>query len=100
MVNRFGTTSEMIIQEVQDGGITRLLAIDGKGLYFTTQDRVDRGMADVNRYGSPRELVLERLKELGMDPQELFQSNRHRIPSDVEVQVTQKLNPIKASKRR
>jgi hypothetical protein len=35
MENRFGTTSDMIVQEVENDGITQLIAIDSKGLYLT-----------------------------------------------------------------
>ena len=100
MANRYGTTSEMIIQTIEDGDVSRLLAIDAKGLYFTSQDRVDRAVADVNRYGTSREFVRQRLEELGMDPHELFMANQHRIQMEEETSTKQKLNPIKASKRR
>ncbi len=99
MVNRYGTTSDMIIQEVDDNGQLRLLAIDDGGLYFTTPDRVNRGIADVNRYGSSREAVRDRLTELGLDPHTLFHSNKHLIKVE-EASVQAKVNPIKASKRR
>ena len=99
MVNRYGTTSDMIIQEVQDGDTPRLLAIDKGGLYFTSPDRVDRGIADVNRYGTNRDAVRDRLKELGLDPHELFHANQHLIKTEQEA-AKQKINPIKASKRR
>ena len=51
MENRYGTTSDMIIQEVENNGVTQLIAIDSDGLYLTSRDRVDRMLADVNRYG-------------------------------------------------
>ena len=100
MANQYGTTSEMIIQTIEDGDISRLLAIDANGLYFTSQDRVDRGVADVNRYGTSREFVKQRLEEMGMDPHELFMANQHLIRTEEEASPKQKLNPIKASKRR
>lgn len=37
MLNRFGTTSDMVIQSVTENGSTYLLAIDDKGLYLTTR---------------------------------------------------------------
>ncbi len=101
MSSSYDTTSDMIIQTIEDNGITKLLAIDRKGLYLTTQDRVDRKLADVNRYGIPREAIYERLIELGMDPHQLFNDNRHLIKSDTDTRSGGKiLNPIKASKRK
>lgn len=100
MANSFGTTSDMIIQEINDNGITKLVAIDRSGLYLTTRDRVDRGLADVNRYGVPRETTYQRLNELGIDPHQLFEENRHLIRIEKGDSSTGKLvNPIKASKR-
>ena len=97
-VNRFGTTSEMIIQEVQEGDQTFLLAIDAKGLYLTTQDRVDRKIADLNRYGIPREDFNQRLEALGFSPVDLFEEHKDKIV--VVTQTTKKMiNPLKASKR-
>jgi len=99
--NRYGTTSDMIIQQLDDHGITRLIAIDAKGLYLTSPDRVGRLTADVNRYGVPRDLFLQQLEELGLDPKQLFESNKHLIGQNQERQTKEKiLNPIKASKRR
>ena len=36
MQNRFGATSDMIIQAVEENDIPHCLAIDEKGLYLTT----------------------------------------------------------------
>nr|WP_320017004.1 hypothetical protein [uncultured Desulfobacter sp.] len=100
MENRYGTTSDMIVQEVENNGITQLIAIDSKGLYLTTQDRVDRILADPNRYGVPRQKVNQTLEDLGLDPLQLFNANRHLIKTDTGQAKGKALNPIKASKRR
>lgn len=50
MNNRFGTTSDMIIQTVQEKEGCACLAIDEKGLYLTSPEYVDRPLADPNRY--------------------------------------------------
>ncbi|MCG8632625.1 MAG: hypothetical protein MI863_02295 [Desulfobacterales bacterium] len=99
MENRYGTTSDMIIQEIDNNGAAQLLAIDSRGLYLTDKDRVDRMVADVNRYGVAREEVNRRLEDLGMDPLELFNANKHLIKT-VSGTAKAKVNPIKASKRR
>lgn len=101
MENRYGTTADMIVREIDDNGSVRLLAIDSKGLYLTTRDRVDRMVADVNRYGVLRETTNEFLKQQGLDPHELFNANRHMIKAETGAKPSGKaLNPIKASKRR
>jgi len=97
-VNRFGTTGDMIISEVREGDASLLLAIDSKGLYLTTQDRVDTRLADVNRYGVDRRQVAERLEKLGFVPEELFEENKARIQV-VTLAEKRKINPLKASKR-
>lgn len=96
-MNRYGTTSDMIIQEVQEGENTFLVAIDMHGLYFTTPDRVDTRLADTNRYAVDRAEFLERLEKLGFSPVELFEGNKDKIK--VTTQMTKKINPLKASKR-
>ena len=45
MNNRFGTTSDMIIQTVQEKEGCACLAIDEKGLYLTSPAYVDRPLA-------------------------------------------------------
>lgn len=100
MENRYSTTSDMIVQEVENNGISQLIAIDSKGLYLTTRDRVDRMLADSNRYGVPRQKVNQTLKDLGLDPLQLFNANRHLIKTDASQIKSKALNPIKASKRR
>jgi hypothetical protein len=101
MTNRYGTTADMIIQTIDDHGIAKLIAIDKDGLYLTTRDRVDRNIADVNRYGVPREVTNHRLTEMGLDPRQMFNDNRHLIKTETDPNAGAKiLNPIKASKRR
>ena len=101
MENRYGTTQEMIIQEVDNNGIPQLLAIDSKGLYLTTPDRVGGVVADVNRYGVSRDEIHRQLEALGLDPLAVFNANRHRIRTEAASAKTGKsVNPIKASKRR
>ncbi len=101
MENRYGTTQDMIIQEVENNGKAQLLAIDSKGLYLTTQERVGGMVADVNRYGVPREEINRQLESLGLDPLTLFNANKHLIKTDTGTATGGKsLNPIKASKRR
>lgn len=97
-VNRFGTTSDMIIQSIEKDGTDVLLAIDDKGLYFTSQDRVDRNMADTNRYAVSRNIVQEYLERMGLSATELFEQNKHRIKKP-EAEAKKKINPIKLSKR-
>ena len=90
----------MIVQQIDDNGEKKLVAIDSKGLYLTTQDRVDRPVADVNRYGVPRDEIYRHLSDLGLDTRKLFNANKHLIKSESTVNKTPKnLNPIKASKR-
>ncbi len=101
MENRYGTSSDMIIQEIEDEGMTKLMAIDSKGLYLTTRDKVDKVVADVNRYGVERQIFHDKIAALGMDPVELFDTNKHLIQTaSAGSQSGKKLNPIKASKRR
>lgn len=97
MITRFGTNSDMIIQPVEENGQPLLLAIDSNGLYLTTQKMVDSSMADTNRYTTNRANTGERLKALGLDPVELAGANQHRIQKIAT--TTQKVNPLKASKR-
>jgi hypothetical protein len=87
----------MIIQEVQEGEKSYLLAIDSQGLYFTTQDRVDTRMADLNRYAVDRKTFASRLESLGLSPTDIFEENKSRI--QVATQTARKINPLKASKR-
>ncbi len=98
MTNRFGTTSDMVIQPVEENNILYLLAIDDKGLYLTAKERLDTGMADTYRYAAGRQSVHERLKGLGLDPEALITQNRHRVKVPGG-ETGKKINPLKASKR-
>ena len=98
-VNRFGTTSDMIIQEIPDVGPACLLAIDAKGLYLTTPGNVDSPLADVNRYGVNRLEFINKLEELGYSPYDLFEEHKDKIKVAGSDAGKKKLNPIKASKR-
>ena len=100
MENRYGTTQDMIIQEVENNGTNQLLAIDSKGLYLTTPDRIGGMVADVNRYGVAREKIHALLQTLGINPEETFNANRHLIKTETGAGKGRALNPIKASKRR
>lgn len=97
-INRFGTTADMIIQEIEEDGVPYLMAIDLKGLYLTTQDRVDNKMADLNRYGVKREDFLKRLEKLGLSPVDLFEEHKGKIKVVGETKKKM-INPLKASKR-
>ena len=96
-INRFGTTQDMIIQEIQEGEESFLLAIDANGLYFTTPDRVDTRLADINRYAVDRTGFYDRLEKLGLSPHGLFEEHKGKIQQ--VTQTTKKINPLKASKR-
>ncbi|SDF05216.1 hypothetical protein [Desulfovibrio legallii] len=97
MENRFGTTEDMVIQAVEENGASYMLAIDKAGLYLTTPNYVGSVMADRHRYSAERKGVKARLTALGLDPEELWSGNQHRIRS--ETVATKKVNPLKASKR-
>ncbi len=88
----------MVIQEMEHEGAIRLLAIDAKGLYLTTQDKVDTGMADRNRYGVDRKETLDLLMSRGFSPVDLFEEHKDKIKT-VGLQEKKKINPLKASKR-
>ena len=98
MTNRFGTTTDMVIQHIEENGILRALAIDGKGLYLTLPGRLDSGLADPYRYAGGREEIGTRLTALGLDPAALLGANQHRIKV-VTGEAAKKVNPLKASKR-
>ena len=70
MNNRFGTTSDMIIQTVQEKEGCACLAFD----------------------------VAARLNALSLDADSLLEQNRHRIPK-ITGESKKKVNPLKASKR-
>ena len=73
MNNRFGTTSDMIIQTVQE----------------------KEGCAC---YAGNRKDVAARLNALSLDADSLLEQNRHRIPK-IPGESKKKVNPLKASKR-
>lgn len=98
MATRFGTTSDMIIQPVEENGQAYLLAIDSKGLYLTTQSRLDNSMADPNRFTGVRAGTASRLSALGLDPEGLLNDNKHLVQLPAK-EATRKVNPLKASKR-
>ena len=87
----------MIIQTIDELGSAYCLAIDEKGLYLTTANRLDTRLADPNRYTAARLNVPERLKALGLDPAALISANQHLIKKYTG--ETKKVNPLKASKR-
>lgn len=98
--NQFGTTPEMVIEEIDDHGFKRIMAIDDKGLYLTSPEKVGRRVADVNRYGVDRTEFKMILESLGYDTAAIFEENRHRVAAQEEyVPTEKKVNPIKASKR-
>jgi hypothetical protein len=96
-INRFGTTQDMIIQTIEEDGESLFVAIDSNGLYFTTQERIDTGLADTNRYAKDRTYVVEKLEKLGFSPLDMFEENRDKIK--LVTTTTKKINPLKASKR-
>lgn len=98
MTNRFGTTEDMVIQTVEEGGRTYALAIDDSGLYLTTREKLNTNLADPNRFASDRRAVAARLSALGLDPVKLFQDNQGKIQS-TGTTTAKKINPLKASKR-
>lgn len=98
--NRFGTTQDMVIEELDVHGVRKVMAIDDKGLYLTNPERVGRNMADTNRYGVSRQEFKEILETLGYNTEAIFRENRHRIPDEsAYVSQERKVNPLKASKR-
>ena len=98
MTNRFGTTADMVIQDVEENGVLYALAIDGKGLYLTLHNRLNAPLADPNRYAGSRVGVTERLSALGLDPATLLSENQHKIQTSGG-DGNKKVNPLKASKR-
>ncbi len=98
MASLFGTTSDMVIQPVTENGVELLLAIDEKGLYFTTAKYVDSNLADPNRY-TGRVNLTERLAALDLDAAALAEANKDKIKKAGEGADKKKINPLKASKR-
>ncbi len=99
MASLFGSTSDMVIQPVVENGTELLLAIDEKGLYFTTAKYVDSNLADPNRYTAARANMAERLAALNLDAAALTEANKDKIKKAGEGADKKKINPLKASKR-
>lgn len=99
MINRFGSSSDMVIQTVEENGVSFFLAIDEKGLYLTTERYLDRNLADPHRYAGARAQMAGRLTALGLDVPALLEANRHRVNKIGEGEPKKKINPLKASKR-
>lgn len=99
MINRFGSSSDMVIQTVEENGAAFVLAIDERGLYLTTAGYLDRNLADPHRFAAARADVPGRLTALGLDAPALLEANRHRVNRVGEGEAKKKLNPLKASKR-
>lgn len=99
MINRFGSSSDMVIQTVEENGAVLVLAIDEKGLYLTTERYLDRNLADPHRFAAARTDVAGRLTALGLDAAALLDGNRHKVNRMGEGEAKKKLNPLKASKR-
>ena len=98
--NQFGTTPDMVIEEIDDHGLKRIMAIDDRGLYLTSPEKVGRRVADVNRYGVNRVEFKVILESLGYDTDAIFEKNRHRVRVEEGYTAPEKkVNPIKASKR-
>lgn len=99
MSSRFGSTSDMVIQQVEENGKAYFLAIDEKGLYLTTARYLDRNLADPHRYTALRQDVSARLAALNLDYAALVAAHQHRVKKPGEGEPRKKVNPLKASKR-
>lgn len=97
MITRFGTSQEMLLQAVEENGLALQLAIDSRGLYLTEDKYLGRNVADPNRC-THRVLMEERIKALGIDYKEMFETNKHLI-QQMPMEKSKKVNPLKASKR-
>ncbi len=97
MITRFGSSKEMILQEIEENGIVLQMLIDNRGLYLTEEKYLIRQVADTNRY-SDRTLMEKRINALGIDYKELFETNKDRIQK-MPTEKAAKVNPLKASKR-
>ena len=80
MNNRFGTTSDMIIQTVQEKKDALASPLMKKRAVPDLAGYVDRPLADPNRYAGNRKDVAARLNALGLDAGSLLEQNQHRIP--------------------
>ncbi|MDM8214748.1 hypothetical protein QUW15_01005 [Desulfovibrio piger] len=100
MISRFGSSSEMVIRQVEENGVTYALAIDEKGLYLTSDRYLDRNIADPHRYATAgRADMPARLAALQLDYAALTAAHQHRVKKLGEGEVRKKVNPLKASKR-
>ncbi len=97
MITRFGSSKEMVLQEVTENGTVLQMLIDNRGLYLTEEKYLIRAVADPNRY-SNREIMENRINALGIDYKELFETNKHLIQK-LPTEKVAKVNPLKASKR-
>ena len=98
MIKRFGSTSDMIIQSVEENGVQYFLAIDEKGLCLATQKYLDSDLADPNRYSSLRVGLPVRLAALQLDAAALAGANHHRVKKIGEGDAKKKINLLKTSK--
>ncbi len=99
MISRFGSTSAMVVQQVEEGGKTYFLAIDEKGLYLTTARYLDRNLADPHRFTAARANTAARLAALRLDAAALTAAHQHLVRKAGEGEPRKKINPLKASKR-
>ncbi len=97
MITRFGTASEMIVQEIEENNAPLVMAIDQRGLYLTHKRYLDKNLSDPNRI-SDRKLMEKRINALGFDYKTVFEENKHLI-QDLPKEKAAKINPLKASKR-
>lgn len=97
--NNYGTTSAMVIDSIEINGEERILALDEKGVYLTAPRLVDAGLADINRFGVPRDHFHRLLSAQGLDPVSIEAENRHLLDVHSDAGPAKKINPLKASKR-
>lgn len=98
--NRFGTSRDMVIDEIEVNGIRQILAIDEKGLYLTTPEKVGRQLADTNRYGVDRSQTIQTLIGMGYDIEKITHENQDIVKAlQANAPKERKINPLKASKR-
>ena len=98
--NRFGTSHDMVIDEIEVNGMRQVLAIDEKGLYLTTPEKVGRNLADINRYGVDRNHAIQTLTTMGYDLEKITHENQDIVKTLLaNAPKEKKINPLKASKR-
>ena len=54
--SRYGSHESMVVDHVTTGDVEWVALRDEKGVYNTTTDRLDTGLADPRRYDSKREI--------------------------------------------